>query len=314
MPSTTRERWPTGDGDALSVERIRGRSNAPRLVIFHGLEGGMQSAYARSLLHHAAERGWWADLVLWRTCDGQPVNAVPRSYHSGATDDADLALSHVMAEDPGRPLLLIGISIGGNVMLKWLGERGTAVPASVRGAFAISVPYDLAAASRRIEMGFSKMYSRFFLRSLKAKALAKLARFPDYADERAIRTAATMRAFDDAVTAPVHGFRDAADYYARASSLPWLDRVRVPALLVNARNDPFLPSSVLDEVTIATRGNPMLRCLFPDQGGHVGFIGGPPWRPTYWLEDLALDWLESHLPADYRALQRHNGDRIAPNE
>ena len=303
LPSTTRERWPTADGDALSIERVRGHADAPRLVLFHGLEGGTHSTYARGLLHAARARGWWADLVLWRTCDGEPVNRVRRAYHSGASDDAEFAIARIVADDPGRPTVLMGVSLGGNVLLKWLGERGDAVPPAIRGAVAVSVPYDLAAASRKIERGFSKVYGRFFLKRLKAKTLAKVPSFPGFVDAAAVARVRTLWEFDDVVTGPVHGFASAADYYARSSSMGFLDRIRVPTLLLNAQNDPFLPRTVLHKVRAIAAGNPYLQCEFPAHGGHVGFIAGPhPWRADYWMERHSLDWLAACAAA--RAVER----------
>jgi len=300
QPPTTRERWRTPDGDLLSVERLRGRPDAPRLVLFHGLEGGLHSTYVRGLLNQAYQRGWWADLVLWRTCDGETVNAVRRSYHSGASDDADLALTHIVSSDPDRPVLLHGVSLGGNVLLKWLGERGDAVPASVRAAVAVSVPFDLAAASARIDRGLSKVYGRFFLKTLKAKTAAKLSRFPDVIDPAVLAGIRTLWDFDELVTGPVHGFGGAAEYYARSSSINFLSRIRVNTLLLNARNDPFLPPSTLDRVTSITRGNPNVTCCFPPSGGHVGFIAGRnPGDADYWMERVTLDWLESSADGSF---------------
>jgi len=298
LPLTTREQWRLPDGDSLSVERMRGQPNAPRLVLFHGLEGGMHSTYARGILCEASRRGWWADFVLWRTCDGTLSNAVRRTYHSGASDDADFALERIVNADPDRPTVLAGISLGGNILLKWLGERATGAPNSIRAAAAISVPFDLAAASRKIERGFSKVYTRFFLKALKAKAFAKLARFPDIASAGTVKSARTMWEFDDAVTAPMHGFADAADYYKRSSSMRFLSEVRVRTLLFSAINDPFLPRSVFEEVRAIAARNPYLECVFPSHGGHVGFITGPhPWRVEYWMERFILDWLGAKLEA-----------------
>src|SRR5256885_1982519 len=181
LAATTRESIATPDGDSITLVRMSGAPDAPRLVLFHGLEGGEHSTYARGLLAQARARGWWADLVLWRTCDGVAVNSVRRSYHSGASDDAGIAIEHIAAGDD-RPMFLHGVSLGGNVLLKWLGERGSSVPSNVRAAAAVSVPFHLAAASARINQGFSKIYERFFLRSLKAKTAAKLTRFPDIID------------------------------------------------------------------------------------------------------------------------------------
>ncbi len=295
-PPTVRSRWELPDGDLLSVERLTGRADAPRVVLFHGLEGSPRSTYARGILHLARARGWWGDLVLWRTCDGNPVNGVPRAYHSGASDDADFAIRRILAEDPGRPTLLIGVSLGGNVLLKWLGEQGADVPDEIRGAVAVSVPYDLARCARQIEQGFAAVYGRFFLKGLKAKTLAKLERFPGLVDRAAVERARTIWEFDDVVTAPIHGFASAADYYARSSALQFLDRVRVPSLLFNATDDPFLPRPVLDEVRTVAARNPYLECHFPSHGGHVGFVAGPhPWAARYWMEEDALAWGEQRL-------------------
>lgn len=275
--------------------RLHGQSDAPRLVFFHGLEGGMHSSYARALLREAHKRGWWADFVLWRTCDERPVNSTRRAYHSGASDDAETAITRVLAEDAGRPTFLLGVSLGGNVLLKWLGERGDTVPATIHGAVAVSVPFDLAAASRKIERGFAHVYSRYFLKSLKAKTLAKLERFPDLVDRAALAGVRTLWEFDDVVTGPIHGFRNAADYYQRSSSIRFLERIRTPTLLLNAQNDPFLPPAVLEDVRTIAGRNPNLECVFPAQGGHVGFVGGClPGRPEYWMERFALDWLSEH--------------------
>jgi predicted alpha/beta-fold hydrolase len=232
--------------------------------------------------------------VLWRTCDGESVNAVRRSYHSGASDDAEVALTRIIGADPDRPTLLHGVSLGGNVLLKWLGERGDTVPASIRGAVAVSVPFDLAAASARIDRGWSKVYERFFLKTLKAKTAAKLSRYPEMIDAAALAKIRTLWEFDELVTGPVHGFSGAAEYYARSSSIHFLDRVRVPTLLLSARNDPFLPASVLEQVVGIARNNWCLTCCFPQAGGHVGFISGTsPMTAEYWMERVTMNWLEN---------------------
>jgi uncharacterized protein len=295
MPPSTRETWNMSDGDVASIERVHGRANAPRVIIFHGLEGGAHSTYARGLLREAHLRGWWGDLALWRTCDGRPVNNVARSYHSGASDDAGEIIAHILAGDPGRPTFLLGISLGGNVLLKWLGENDGNVPPAVRGAVAVSVPFDLDAASSKLERGFSRIYSRFFLRSLRAKAIAKLERFPHSGNRDRILRAATLREFDDLVTAPMHGFENARDYYRRSSSIFFLEHIRLPTLLLNAENDPFLPKAVLDTRIVAAQ-NPFLTCVFPSHGGHAGFVSGlMPWRPSYWMESFVIDWMASVL-------------------
>jgi predicted alpha/beta-fold hydrolase len=293
LPPTSRAQWPTPDGDVLSVERMAGRAGAPRLVVFHGLEGGTHSTYARALLQQAHARGWWADLVLWRTCDGRSVNGTRRAYHSGASDDADVAIAGILRDDPRRTTLLVGVSLGGNVLLKWLGERAANVPHNIRAAAAISVPFDLAEASRRIDRGFSSVYGRHFLRKLRAKTMAKLSKFPDLVDAVALALTRCLWDFDDVVTGPIHGFSSAADYYERSSAMQFLDRVRIPTLLLNAENDPFLPPRVLTRVRSIADRNPYLRCEFPKQGGHVGFVSGLlPWKADWWMERLTLDWLD----------------------
>jgi len=179
---------------------------------------------------------------------------------------------------------LVGVSLGGNVLLKWIGEREGRIDPRVRAAVAISTPFDLDAGSRHISRGFARVYDRNFVRSLVRKAMAKLSAYPDLFDRNRVTRARSIYEFDDAVTAPVHGFRDAADYYARSSALGFLDSIRVPTLLVSSRDDPFLPEIVLDRVASIARANAHLRSEFHDTGGHVGFIAGRPWRPFYYAE------------------------------
>lgn len=292
-----RERWPTPDGDAVTVHRLAGRPDAPRLVLLHGLEGGVHTSYARGLFHEAASRGWWADLLVFRTCDPEHrVNAVRRAYHSGETTDLDLVVRRVIAGDPGRPVVLLGVSLGGNVLLKWLGEHGDALPREVTAGVGVSVPYDLARASRHMGQGLRRHYGRYFLRSLVEKTAAKLERFPDLVDRERLLACDSLWAFDDVVTGPTHGFRDALDYYTRCSSLGFLAGIRRPALLFNAVDDPFMPVSVLDDVRAVARDNAHLTVDFPGRGGHVGFVGGPhPLAADYWMERRALDWLAARV-------------------
>jgi predicted alpha/beta-fold hydrolase len=281
---THAERWETPDGDFVDVRRLEAPAGAPRLLLLHGLEGTPRSHYVRGILAEARRRGWGADLLVFRGCGGE-LNRARRFYHSGETADAAYFLDRVAAEYPETPLLLAGVSLGGNVLLKLLGERGRDLPAQVKGAAAVSVPYDLMRSSRHIDQGFSRVYQRHFLRSLRRKALAKLERYPDLVPAGTLDQVETMYAFDDRVTAPIHGFRDAADYYERSSSIRWLDRIRVPALLLSAIDDPFLPPDVLEEVRRIAAGNPMLEVEFVDRGGHVGFVSGHlPWRPLYYAE------------------------------
>jgi hypothetical protein len=290
------EQWPTPDDDVVFVHRLHGPPRSPVLVLLHGLEGSPNSHYARGLLARARALGWSAVALVFRTCGGE-MNNTRRFYHSGETTDLDLVIQRVTIENPDTPIVLAGFSLGGNVLLKWLGERGANVPPTVRAAAAVSVPYDLARGSRYINQGFARVYERHFLRSLVRKAREKRVRFPDIVPQVDLSTLRTMWDFDDAVTAPVHGFRDATDYYQRSSSLRWLDRIRVPTLLVSAADDPFLPPEVLEEVRDIARANNALHCEFVEHGGHVGFIAGDlPWRPLYWAEWRVADFLSSRLP------------------
>lgn len=290
---TRLERWATPDDDFVEVHRLDAGAGAgaPRLVVLHGLEGGIRSHYVGGLLHQARSRGWGADLLVFRSCGSEP-NRAPRFYHSGETGDLRLVLERVHAEHPESPLLLAGVSLGGNVLLKLLGEQGDALLPAVRAAAAVSVPYDLGRGARHINQGFSRVYERHFLRSLTRKALLKLERYPGlYAPDR-VTAVRTLYDFDDAVTAPVHGFASADDYYGRSSSLRFLHGIRRPTLLLSAVDDPFLPADVLDEVRRIAAATPALELEFTPHGGHVGFVGGPaPWRPFYYAEWRAAEHL-----------------------
>lgn len=292
---TTRiERWTTPDADEIELRRLDPASTAastPRLLLLHGLEGSIASVYLLGTLAQAQARGWAADILIFRTCNGE-MNRTRRLYHSGETTDLDFVVRRLVAAHPAQPLVLAGFSLGGNVLLKWLGEQGAGAPSSVLGAVAVSVPYDLERGSRRIERGFARIYGRHFLRTLRAKARTKLRAFPGIFDPNALDRAHTLFDFDDAVTAPVHGFQNARDYYSRSSSIKFLAQVRRPTLLLSARNDPFLPPEVLDDVADVARSNSCLQVEFHELGGHVGFVSGRnPLRPRYYAEWRVVDFL-----------------------
>jgi len=293
--ATRRERWDTADGDVLELDRLDGATRgAPRLVILHGLEGTPRSRYARGTLAEAARRGWGADLMYFRSC-GDSLNRARRLYHSGETGDLAFVVDRVLREHPRSPLVLAGFSLGGNVLLKWLGEQSADLPSRVRGAAAVSVPFDLARGARHIGQGFARVYEASFLRSLKRKTFAKLAQYPDLTDPGRLARARSIFEFDDAVTAPIHGFLDADDYYTQSSALRYLAAIRLPTLLLSAVDDPFLPPAVLEEVrTIAARA-PALALEFVPRGGHVGFVVGPPWRPFYYAEWRVAEFLAGVL-------------------
>ena len=253
-------------------------------MLLHGLEGTIRSHYAQGLLNEAARRGWGADLLIFRSCGSEP-NLTKRFYHSGETTDAAFALDRIAREFPTSPLAVAGVSLGGNVLLKMLGEKGEDLPTQLKAAAAISVPFDLERSSRRINRGFSRFYQRFFLDSLREKATEKAARFPDLAPLDKISALRTLEDFDNLITGPLHGFRDAQDYYRRSSSLGYLGRIRRKTLLLSAVDDPMLPPEVLDEVREIAKLNPALHIEFVNHGGHAGFIAGFwPWRPFYYAE------------------------------
>lgn len=269
-----RERWTTPDDDCIDVDFAQPEPAsvaAPLLLLLHGLEGSARSHYALSLMRAAADRGWRGLVAHFRGCSGEP-NLRPRAYHSGDSDEADWILRRLHARWPQAPLYAAGVSLGGNVLAKWAGERGSDAR-FVAAAAAVGAPLDLTASGAALGRGFARLYARMFLRTLRAKALAMNERFPGLADAAALRACADLHAFDDAFTAPLHGFRDADDYWRRASAGPLLHDVRIPLLLLNARNDPFVPAASLPGAADVAAE---VRLEQPAQGGHIGFAQGPP--------------------------------------
>lgn len=296
--ATRIERLETPDGDFLDIHHLDAPSGAPLLVLLHGLEGSIRSHYIQALLGEASRRGWRAAVLIFRSC-GAELNRTRRFYHSGETMDLTFAVNYLLDAYPESDMVLAGVSLGGNVLLKYLGEKGDTISSRIKGAVAASVPFDLSRSARHIDQGFSRVYRRSFIRSLKRKAAAKLETFPDLASRSALASATTMVDFDNSFTAPLHGFRDAEDYYFRSSSIRWLENIGVKTLLLNAVDDPFLPGQVLDDVRKIARENHALELEFPQNGGHVGFVGGRnPFMATYYLELRAGDFL---------ACQLHNG-------
>jgi hypothetical protein len=288
----TRAHWELPDGDFLTADVLAAPPSAPRLIIFHGLESSSTAPAVRHLMHQARRRGWCAIAVNFRGCGGEP-NRLRRSYHGGDTADVDWVIERIRADSPSTPLFCLGISLGGNVLLKYLGERADAAPPEIRAAAAISAPFDLAASVRALNRGFSRVYQWRLVASLKRKTRMKLERFPDLVDRAALRAARTLGEFDDLVTAPVHGFADAQAYWAASSSAQFLARIRRPTLLINAADDPFLPSDALP--WRAAEENPHVTALFPPAGGHVGFLEGAwPAAATAWAETQAIAFLDGH--------------------
>lgn len=278
-----------------STPEFQAHTRTPRLFIMHGLEGGADANYVRGLMREASARGWNATVMLFRTC-GPTINKAPRSYHSGETTDPLLALHHLARLQPHAPIGAVGISLGGNVLCKLLGEQGDAMLPQLKAAVAVSAPFDLARASRYIGQGFGKVYENAFLRSLVPKARAKMQRHPELAGLKQLHDVRTIWDFDDQFTSPVHGFADAADYYAKSSSLQFLKDIKRPTLLLNAVDDPFLPPAVLDDVRAVTASNPAITLEFPAHGGHVAFVAGSsPMRPFYYAEWRAAEFLAAEF-------------------
>lgn len=294
-----REVLTTPDDDDLVLDHLTGPGDAPRVLILHGLEGSSQAVYVQGLAHAARQAGLRVTVMNFRSCardlgHGRLVpNRRPRLYHSGETDDLNFVVETLAKREPRTPLLAAGVSLGGNVLLKWLGERGAR--SHVEAAAAISVPFDLAAASKHLERGLSRFYVSHFLKSLKRKALDVIARFPhetQHMDPGRIRFAETFYAFDDYATAPLHGFNGAADYYRRSSSLRFLSAIEVPTLCLNSSDDPFLPAEALARAQDAASDDVTFQ-LRP-WGGHASFAYGRwPWRARYWAEEEAVRWLAS---------------------
>ncbi len=293
-PPLRRERIDLPDGDFLDLDFTAGaRPGTPVVLLLHGLEGSSRRGYALNIYRELETRGIAAVGMNFRGCSGEP-NRSARSYHSGETEDLRHVLVLLAERFPGSPLGGIGFSLGGNVLLKYLGEEGDAAAARIRSCVAVSVPYDLGAcadALERTRMG--RFYTRRFLVTLRDKTVARRTLIEGRVDlARALRSR-TFREFDDAVTAPLHGFASAEDYYTRCSSAGFVERVRVPTLLVQAQDDPFLPAGAIPNAAIAA--NPALDMVFPTRGGHVGFIGGPPWAPRFWLERMAASWFAAQF-------------------
>jgi predicted alpha/beta-fold hydrolase len=289
-----REEWTTPDDDRIVVDFLAaGNARAPLVVMLHGLEGSSESHYAHALFDALARRGWRGAVPHFRGCGGI-ANRLPRAYHSGDTAELDWLLARFTGIAAGAPLLVSGVSLGGNVLLKWLGEAGESGRDVVAAAAAVSAPVDLAAAGAALERGFNRVYARYFLATMKPKAFATLARHPGLFDGARLARARTLRDFDDLVTAPLHGFLDCADYWKRASAKPLLPRVRVPTLVVNARNDPFLPACHLPD---ADQLSDAITAEYPDTGGHVGFVSGPFPGHFGWLPDRIIAFFDAALGA-----------------
>lgn len=278
-----RERLELPDGDFVDIDWL-GPAGAPIVIVLHGLEGSIESPYAASLLAALASARYRGALLHFRGCSGEP-NRLPRAYHSGDTEHLVHFLRVLEAREPGVPRAAVGFSLGGNALLKWLGETGDA--AQLVTAVAVSVPFELARCAAAMDRGFSRIYQHQLIarmqRNARRKALV-VPGFPTYPDHE-VRS---FRMFDEKMTAPLHGFADADDYYARCSSRQFLRGIRTPTLILHADDDPFMdPGAVPTAAELA----PSVTLELAQRGGHVGFIGGPWWNPTRWVDQRIVGHL-----------------------
>src|SRR5215831_16195854 len=288
----------TPDNDDLELDHDSVQPNAPKVLLLHGLEGSAYSLHTQGLADLIRRKGWNTTVLNFRSCARDPSqirrrlrNRRARLYHSGETSDLDFVVRELVARDPRTPLYAIGVSLGGNVLLKWLGETGAV--GAILAAVTLSVPYDLAAAARYLERPIGRFYFAHFMRRLKPKAIDLIARFPD--ETRQIYPARVLAArsfheFDRCVTAPLHGFASVEDYYSRSSAIAYLPSIVVPTLCINSNDDPFFPREALARSRAAA--SPLVTFVETDRGGHTGFVSGRwPWRPKYWAEEFSVDWL-----------------------
>ena len=296
-PQYRRERWDTPDGDFVDVDFLATAPALPGvvrplLVLFHGLEGSSRSHYAEAFADVAHAQGWDYAVPHFRGCSGE-INVGPRAYHSGDFEEIGWVLRRLRAgHAAGAPLVVVGVSLGGNALLRWAEEAGGTAATTVASVAAVSSPIDLAAGGWAIGRGFNRqVYTRMFLRSMKPKALAKLAQFPGLFDRAAMLAARDLYAFDNLFTAPLHGFKSTEDYWGRASAKPHLHQIQIPALVVNARNDPFVPAWSLPHQNNVGRHVTLWQ---PAHGGHVGFPQGRLPGHVRAMPDAVAGWLAAH--------------------
>lgn len=287
-----RERLELPDGDFIDLDWLieNKDSDGPLVLILHGLEGSIESHYAKGTLQCVAQAGYRGVFMHFRGCSGEH-NRLPRTYHSGETSDVDYVVKTILRRQPNVQLAAIGFSLGGNVLLKWLGETHQKNP--LKAAIAVSVPFELHKAATRIQKGFSRVYQWYFIKCLCDRLSQKFQAVPSPLDIAVFNEVNTMFEFDDKITSPLHGFEGVDDYYAKASSKQYLKSINVPTLIVHAKDDPFMSEDIipsLDEVSSK------IELEVTEKGGHVGFVSGKyPWNPEYWLEKRIPDFLQKYL-------------------
>lgn len=287
------ERLELPDGDFLDLAWV-GNGSGPRVLILHGLNGNINSPYARGILQAINNRGWRGVFMHFRGCSAEP-NRLPHGYHSGETGDLQTVISELIRREPSSLLFAVGYSLGGNVLLKWLGEMGESGQENpLKAAVAVSIPFELAKTAEHLKKGFSRVYQWRLLRELSAYQNRKFKNMP--------KSFRTFWEFDNAVTAPLHGFKNADDYYEKSSSRQYLAKIKIPTLILHARNDPFTTLSALPEAHEISK---TISLELSEHGGHVGFISGKyPWKPVYWLEHRIMDYLVKWGQTPYACSER----------
>lgn len=285
-----RERFELPDGDFVDLDWVHRQKEGPLVLILHGLEGSIESHYAKGMMQSIAQQGWRGVFMHFRGCSGEP-NRLPTAYHSGETSDVGYVIKTLCERERDACLAAIGFSMGGNILLKWLGETSWQNP--LKAAIAVSVPFELHKIAIRIQQGFSKFYQWYFIKCLRERLTHKFKKVPTPLDPTLLHRVTTMYDFDDKITAPLHGFSSVKEYYSMASSRQYLRTIRIPTLILHAKDDPFMSADVIPEMKELS---PAVTMEISETGGHVGFISGKyPWRPQYWLEQRAPEFLKQFL-------------------
>lgn len=285
-----RERLELPDGDFIDLDWVGRNESGPLVLVLHGLEGSIESHYAKGMLQTVTQSGWRGVFMHFRGCSGEP-NRLPRSYHSGETGDVKYLTQVLFERESNLELAAIGFSLGGNVLLKWLGETKEKNP--LKAAIAVSVPFELHKAAARIQQGFSRFYQWYFIRCLRDRLSQKFKVKESGIDPIIIHNVRTMYEFDDKVTAPMHGFSGVDEYYSTASCRQYLSLIKVPTLILHAKDDPFMSEDVIPK---PQELSPYVKLELSDSGGHVGFVSGKyPWRPEYWIEQRVPEFFKQYL-------------------
>jgi len=288
-----RERFELPDGDFVDLDWLGKNESGPLVLILHGLEGSIDSHYAKGMMRAVRQNGFRGLFMHFRGCSGE-ANRLARAYHSGDTNDLAFLVHYLMSRESNLHLSVIGYSLGGNILLKWLGETGSKNP--IKSAIAISVPFELNKAANRIQHGFSRFYQWYFLKCLRDNLSRKWEVIDSSRPDISISylsTVKTMREFDDKLTAPLHGFSGAEEYYDISSSRQYLRLIQVPTLIVHAKDDPFMTE---DCIPNHAELSPKIILELTESGGHVGFVSGKfPWKPEYWLEKRIPRFLSLHV-------------------